>query len=71
MSFIIDFSCIDHATTVAHTLANKDGCVWFVVRDNKRSADDENGNLAVMNQQTLKDLSGSEWDWTIILSVEG
>tara|TARA_Y100001938_G_C7971410_1_gene369520 strand:+ start:118 stop:420 length:303 start_codon:yes stop_codon:yes gene_type:complete len=71
MGFIIDFTCIEQATQVAHTLANKEGSIWFIVRDNNRSPDDENGNLAVMNQQTLKDLSGSEWDWTILLSVEG
>ena len=72
MGFIIDFTCIEQATQVAHTLANKDGGLWFVVRDNKRTTDDEDGNLAVMNQQTLKDLSRSdEWSWTILLSVEG
>ena len=70
MGFIIDFSCIEQATQVAHNLANKSGDIWFVVRDNKRSGDED--NLAVMNHQTLKDLSGSvEWNWTILLSVEG
>ena len=72
MGFIIDFTCMEQATQVAHTLANKSGGIWFVVRDNKRSDNDEDGNLAVMNHQTLKDLSGSnEWSWTILLSVEG
>lgn len=72
MGFIVDFDCIDAAIEVANQLANKDGDIWFVVRDNKRSEDDEDGHLAVMNHQTLKDLSGSdEWSWTILLSVEG
>ena len=68
MGFIIDFDCMETATEVAHQMANKSGDIWFVVRDNKRTTD----NIAVMNQRTLRDLSGStEWSWTILLSVEG